>query len=83
MSKIIRTNEQIETLATAIKAETDALPEYNFFGESTQESKHEGYGWVTELRYALETGNVKSTGSEVEYWLTREGSFFGKDYGVE
>lgn len=80
---IIRTNEQIEQLITAIKAANEELPEYNYFGASNQEEKEDMSIWVYQLKTALETGEVMDAWSEAGYWLTNENGTLGKDFGVE
>ena len=84
MTKIIRTREEIQALMMALKDQSEALPDYNLWGESTESSKEEMRQWVFELQVALDEGRIEGDewDSEISYWLTNEKSYFAKDWGL-
>lgn len=82
MAKIIRTRDEIEALKSAMEKELVSLPDYNLFGESTEESKEESRQWIAELQIALDEGRVEDEWSEVGYWLINDKSYLAVDYEV-
>ena len=75
MAKIIRSKEQMERLLEALQKETS--------DPSIIYGKEDNVRWASELLAAIEHGIVMDEWSEIGYWLTRQDSYFGSDYGIE
>lgn len=75
MREIIRSKEQMQALLEALQRELDD-PNIIY-------GKEDSVQWIDELTTAIKHGTVVDEWSEIGYWLTRQESYFGSDYGVE
>lgn len=62
-----KTTEEILDAATSIRAQAEALPDFNFFGDDNYEEKAELLEWASQLELAVK--GHEPTNEDVQDWL--------------